>query len=93
MKPLIGDQPSAEFANEPREERRPNGGNRNGRGGSGGQRNDGGRPAAGGGARAGAKPTVHGEARGGHSEGGTRPDAISRNRPGSKARKRIQGGE
>ncbi|MGV8996766.1 MAG: DEAD/DEAH box helicase [Parvibaculaceae bacterium] len=104
VKPLIGDQPSPEFANEPREERRPNNGNRNARGG--GQRNGGGRPAAGGANRnakpqgnrnhaapkgAGPKPTVHGEARAGQSEGAKRPDAISRNRPGSRARKRIQG--
>ncbi|MDO8288921.1 MAG: DEAD/DEAH box helicase [Parvibaculum sp.] len=106
VKPLIGDQPSAEFANEPREERRPANGNRNGRGGKpAGQRSGANRPAAGGGNRNsakpqgnrnhapkaagnGPKPTIHGEARG---DTGGRPDAISRNRPGSRARKRILG--
>ncbi len=100
VKPLIGDQPSAEFANEPREERRPNG-NRNARGGQKpGARNGGGNGRAGAKPQGnrnhapkgnGPKPTIHGEARG--SDGAKRPDAISRNRPGSKARKRIQGAE
>jgi ATP-dependent RNA helicase RhlE len=85
-KPLIGDQPSAEFANEPREERRPNG-NRQNRDPKQGQRN-------GGGNRNGGKPQGNrnhaSKTQGG--DGGKRPDAISRNRPGSRARKRIQGG-
>ncbi|MGB3810881.1 MAG: DEAD/DEAH box helicase [Parvibaculum sp.] len=78
-RPLIGDTPSAAFANEPaREDRRPNNnrpkqGQRNGK--PQGQRNNGPR-------------TGHGDAR---SESG-RPEAISRNRPGSRARARTNTG-
>ena len=98
VRPLIGDQPSPEFANEPREERRPNG-NRQNRSSKQGPRNGGGANA--GGNRNAAKPAgnrnhaakpqgakTHTDAR---SDTGGRPDAISRNRPGSRARKRIQG--
>jgi ATP-dependent RNA helicase RhlE len=90
-KPLIGDQPSPEFANEPREERRSNG-NRSKQG----QRPAGGKGKPNGGNRNGkpqgnrnhsGKPTS--DAR---SDTGGRPDAISRNRPGSRARKRIHSG-
>lgn len=99
VRPLIGDQPSPEFANEPREERRPNG-NRPNRGPKQGQRNGGGANAggnrnakpAGNRNHAAAKPQgakTHTDAR---SDTGARPDAISRNRPGSKARKRIHSG-
>tara|TARA_R110000824_G_scaffold390760_17_gene587984 strand:- start:21819 stop:23231 length:1413 start_codon:yes stop_codon:yes gene_type:complete len=81
VKPLIGDQPSAEFANEPREQRRPNGNRPNGNRAKQGQRNGGG---------------GSGNSNRNHSlkanGGGARPDAISRNRPGSRARKRVQGG-
>ena len=98
VRPLIGDQPSPEFANEPREERRPNG-NRQNRGPKQGQRNGGGANAGGnrnakpaGNRNHAAKPAAgksHTDAR---SDTGGRPDAISRNRPGSKARKRIHAG-
>jgi ATP-dependent RNA helicase RhlE len=89
-KPLIGDQPSPEFANEPREQRRPNGsrgnqgqrpkqGQRNGGGANNGNRNHG--------------QKSHGNGNGGTGNGGNaRPDAISRNRPGSRARKRVHAG-
>ncbi|MFZ3032543.1 MAG: DEAD/DEAH box helicase [Parvibaculum sp.] len=91
-KPLIGDQPSPEFANEPHEQRRPNG-NR----GKQGQRPGGGKPKPRSAANSNAKPGGNrnhggkpsGDAR---SDTGGRPDAISRNRPGSKARKRIHSG-
>ena len=81
VKPLIGDQPSAEFANEPREQRRPNGNRPNGNRAKQGQRNGGG---GSGNSNRNHSPKANG--------GGARPDAISRNRPGSRARKRVQGG-
>jgi ATP-dependent RNA helicase RhlE len=79
-KPLIGDQPSPEFANEPREQRRPNGP----RGKQGPRSKQGRRPKQG-------KPNGNRNHGDGKSSGGgkARPDAISRNRPGSRARKRV----
>jgi ATP-dependent RNA helicase RhlE len=82
-RPLIGDTPSAAFANEPREERRPNNnrpkqGQRNGGKPQGNRKPHGGRPS-------------QGAAKDGARNDGGRPDAISRNRPGSSALKRIAG--
>ncbi len=97
-KPLIGDQPSPEFANEPREERRSNGNrSKQGQRPGGKSKSDGGnRPAAGAGNRN-AKPQGNRNHSGkptsdARSDTSGRPDAISRNRPGSKARKRIHSG-
>ena len=88
-KPLIGDQPSPEFANEPREQPRSNGNRFNGNRGNPGQRPGGGKPKA---KPAGNRNHAGNSKMDARSETGGRPDAISRNRPGSKARKRIHSG-
>jgi len=84
-RPLIGDQPSAEFTNEPREQRRGNrpGGNR----GKQGQRHGGGKPK---GKPAGNRNHAGKQTSDARSDTGGRPDALRRNRPGSRARKRMQ---